>query len=225
MKKLIILACCIIVVMTGCEKSPSTISSSLDVGDSRVEETASPTLAEQMKITEYTCIIDDSFRYYVMFIRNESDKTVSVETNITAKDSEDKPIGAYSDSVLAIAPMQTSCIWTTFDEGGAIKGFDYTLSVSEENRMKSIYDDVTIDYNLTNNKIVASATNSGDKSADFVWLNVVFLKDGEMVGFCELSLMNNNSQLPPGTTLSAEGELYSETGFDDVVVALNGRVK
>ena len=55
------------------------------------------------------------------------------------------------------------------------------------------------------------------------WVDVVYLKDGEMVNFSELSFMDDNQELQPGTTLSDEGTCYSDSGFDDVVIAINGR--
>jgi len=44
-----------------------------------------------------------------------------------------------------------------------------------------------------------------------------------MVNFSELSFMDDNQELQPGTTLSQEGTCYSDSGFDDVVIAINGR--
>lgn len=175
-----------------------------------------------MKVVEFTCVVDDSFRYYVMLITNDSDKVVEVEANIIAKDESNADIGAYSDGVGAIAPGQTSCIWTTFDEYDTIKSFAYTLTV-EETSNEPIYSDVTVDYNVTETKVVATATNSGTETASFVWFDVVYLKNGKMVGFSEISLMNADSKLTAGTLITGEGECYSETGFDTIAVALNGR--
>jgi hypothetical protein len=44
-----------------------------------------------------------------------------------------------------------------------------------------------------------------------------------MVNFSELSFMDDDSQLLPGVTLSADGTCYYDGGFDDVVIAVNGR--
>lgn len=214
--------------LTACGSSTSTTSGSTDVPPEVVteadtsSETEAPALAQQMKVDDYTCVIDDSFRYYVMFITNNSDKVVNVEANIVAKDEASSDAGAYTEGVGAVAPGQTSCIWTTFDEYDTIKSFDYALTV-EETGDKSIYNDVAIEYTTTDTKVVATATNSGTDTANFVWFDVVYLKDGEMVGFSEISLMDSDSQLAAGQSITGEGECYSETGFDSVVVALNGR--
>ena len=215
--------------LTACGSSTSTTNGSSNVPKPEVvaetdtsSETETPALAEQMKVDDYTCVIDDSFRYYVMFITNDSDKVVNVEANIVAKDEANTNVGAYEEGVGAIAPGQTSCIWTTFDEYDAIESFDYALTV-EETGDGSIYNDVAIEYNTTDTKVVATATNSGTDPANFVWFDVVYLKDGKMVGFSEISLMDSDNQLAAGQSITGEGECYSETGFDSVVVALNGR--
>ena len=187
------------------------------------QSTQAVNLSEQMSITEYSCVIDDSFRYYIMFIENNSDKCVKVEANIVAKDEAGANIGAYQESVGGVAPGQTSCIWTTFDEWDIINSFDYDLSVAEQPLENSIYNDVSFDYNTTENKIIVTATNNGAEPAEFVWFDVVFLKDGEMVNFREISLMNDEQQLLPGASITNEGECFSENGFDEVVYAVNGR--
>ena len=104
-----------------------------------------------------------------------------------------------------------------------IDSFDYTLSVSEEKEYSPVYSDLSVDYNTTDSGIVASVTNNATSAVDYVLMDVVYLKDGKMVNFSELSFMDDNQELQPGTTLSQEGTCYSDSGFDDVVIAINGR--
>ena len=225
MKKSIIVFLAIVVCLSLC----ACDSTSTTQGRTTIQETNSPTteqtatLAEQMTVTDYTCVVADSFCYYVMFMKNDSEECVSVEANIVAKDETGANISAYSESVYAVAPGQTSCIWTTFDEWDTIKSFEYTLAVDKESIERSIYNDISFDYNTTENKVIATATNNGNETATFIWFDVVFLKNGEMVGFGEISLMDNDCELLPGATITNEAECYSENGFDDVVIAVNGR--
>lgn len=209
------------VLLTGCGDSASTKS-----GNTAVEsgtESEQKSLADLMSTQEYSCTVDDSFMYYVMYITNTSDKVVSIDLNVTALDSSGSMVGSSGDGTKAVAPGQTAGIWTTFDEWDKIDSFDYTLSVSEEKEYDPIYSDLAIDYNTTDNGIVASVTNNGDSTADFVWMDVVYLKSGKMVGFSELSFMDDNQELQAGATLSQEGTCYSDSGFDDVAIAINGR--
>lgn len=206
----------------GCGSSPSTATGSTTIEDPVETVSTEKDLVDMMEVQEYHCNVDDSFMYYVMYITNNSDKVVSIEMNVTALDSSGNMVGSSSDSTRAVDIGQTAGIWTTFDEWDKISSFDYSLTVSEDKDYSPVYNDLGIDYNTTDTGIVASVTNNGDSSASFVWMDVVYLKDGEMVNFSELSFMNDSQELQPGTTLSAEGECYY-SDFDDVVIAVNGR--
>ncbi len=210
------------VFSTGCGGDTAT-----KTGTTAVETTAESgpktDLADLMSTQEYFCTVDDSFMYYVMYVTNNSDKVVSLDLNVTALDSSGSMIGSSSDGTKAVAPGQTAGMWTTFDEWDKIDSFDYTLSVSEEKEYSPVYSELSIDYNITDSGIVASVTNNGDAAADYVWMDVVYLKDGKMVNFSELSFMDDNQKLQSGATLSQQGTCYSDSGFDDVVIAINGR--
>lgn len=214
-----------VLCLGGCSSSASTTTGSTDIDDSAEQSVTEETrdLADMMEVREYHCIVDDSFMYYVMYITNNSDKVVSIELNVTALDSSGNAVGSSNDNTYAVDVGQTAGIWTTFDECDKISSFDYTLSVSEEKNYSPVYADLSIDYNTTDNGIVAEITNNGADAASFVWMDVVYLKGGEMVNFSELSFMNDNQELPAGTSLSVEGECYYDGGFDDVVIAVNGR--
>lgn len=210
--------------LSSCSSTDTTgASTDGQKGDVSSAEEPKVELAEQMAVTDYSCVVDDSFCYYVLFIKNDSEECVTVEANIVAKNETGASIATYSESVQAVAPGQTSCIWTTFDEWDTIKGFDYALSVKKDALDNSIYTDVSIDYDTADTKVIATATNSGSDTATFVWFDVVYLKDGKMVGFSEISLMDDSCQLAAGQSITGEGECYSNTGFDDVAIALNGR--
>ena len=210
------------VLLTGCGGGASAKNGNTVV-EAATEREQKTDLADLMNTQEYSCTVDDSFMYYVMYVTNNSDKVVSIDLNVTALDSFGSMVGSFSDGTKAVAPEQTAGIWTTFDEWDKIDSFDYTLSVSEEKEYSPVYSDLSINYNTTDNGIVASVTNNGDSAADYVWMDVVYLKDGEMVNFSELSFMDDNQELQAGATLSQEGTCYSDSGFDDVVIAINGR--
>lgn len=210
------------VLLTGCGGGTSTKNGTTAV-TTTTESKDKTDLADLMSTQDYSCTVDDSFMYYVMYVTNNSDKVVSIDLNVTALDSSGSMVGSSSDGTKAVAPGQTAGIWTTFDEWDKIDSFDYTLSVSEEKEYSPVYSDLSVDYNTTDSGIVASVTNNGTSAVDYVLMDVVYLKDGKMVNFSELSFMDDNQELQPGTTLSQEGTCYSDSGFDDVVIAINGR--
>lgn len=176
-----------------------------------------------LEVAEYSCIIDNSFVYYVMYVTNTSDKVLSAEMNVTALNKVGEMVGAHNERTLAVSPGQTAGMWITFDEWDLIDSFQYTLDVKEEKEYKPVYQDLSFEYNIVDNKIIATMTNNGTEAAEYVWVDVVYMKDGQMVNFSELSFMNDECKLLPGVSLSCEGECYYEGGFDEVVIAVNGR--
>lgn len=210
------------IFLTGCGSGTYTQTGTSTI--ERIEKTESEiNLADMMEIQEYSCTVDNSFMYYILYVTNDSDTTVSIEMNVTALDSSGNMVGSSSDGTKAVEPGQTAGIWTTFDEWNKIESFDYTLTVSEETDYSPIYSDLAIDYNTTDSGVIVSVSNNSDNTAEFVWIDVVYLKNGKMVNFSELSFMDGNQQLLPGVTLSAEGTCYSDSGFDEVILAVNGR--
>lgn len=188
------------------------------------EPTSTPNLANGLELKEYSCVIDDQFIYYIAFVANTSEKTVDVEINITAKNANGEMIGSATDQVLAVGSGQTSGLWATFDDWRSIDSFDYELNV-KESTYQSIQDTVTFDHNAIDSHVIVSATNNGEKDADIVWVDVVFLKNGKMVDFREIMLTNSDSVLPAGQTLTGEGEIYSQNGFDEAIFAYNGYIR
>ena len=160
------------VLLTGCGGSTSTKNGTTAV-TTTTESKDKTDLADLMSTQDYSCTVDDSFMYYVMYVTNNSDKVVSIDLNVTALDSSGSMVGSSSDGTKAVAPGQTAGIWTTFDEWDKIDSFDYTLSVSEEKEYSPVYSDLSVDYNTTDSGIVASVTNNGTSAADYVWMDVV----------------------------------------------------
>lgn len=119
------------VLLTGCGGGTSTKNGTTAV-TTTTESKDKTDLADLMSTQDYSCTVDDSFMYYVMYVTNNSDKVVSIDLNVTALDSSGSMVGSSSDGTKAVAPGQTAGIWTTFDEWDKIDSFDYTLSVSEE---------------------------------------------------------------------------------------------
>lgn len=206
---------------TPTENSASSASGSADVAET--QEEPKKELADMMQTDFYTCNVDDSFYYTVLVVKNGSDETVHLDANFVAKDGSGNEIGSASEDEPAIAPGQTGCIWCTIDYSADIESFDYTLTVDKETSDKSIYEDVSMEYNTTDSGCTITATNNGSSAAKYVWARCIFFKDGEMVNFNEPILMDSDDELKPGSTVTAEATCYSDGGFDDVIVVLSGR--
>jgi archaellum component FlaF (FlaF/FlaG flagellin family) len=156
------------VLLVGCGNSTATKSGNTAV-DTAAETEQKENLADMMETKEYSCTVDDSFMYYVMYVTNNSDKVVSIDLNVTALDSSGSMVGSSSDSTKAVAPGQTAGIWTTFDEWDKISSFDYTMSVNEEKDFSPVYDDLSIDYNTTDTGI-GKGNQTSHKKDRCIWL-------------------------------------------------------
>lgn len=216
-----IMMCCI--TMVGCGSAPSSTSDSVDVTESAEHTSESMNLIDEMDVDFYSCSIDDTFYYTILTVTNNSDKVVKFEANFTAKDDLGNDIGATTADNKAIAPGQTACIWSTIDYAPNITSFDYTLTVDEDKDNRSIYNDVALEYNSVDDKILITATNNGTDTAYYVWAQILFFKDGQLVNFSEPMFTDNDSELKAGATSTQEAVCYSESGFDTVEVFISGR--
>lgn len=221
MKKLFIIFSILCMALVGCSSGPSSTSGSSDVTEPIVEEPLN--LIDEMDVEFYSCNIDDTFYYTILTVLNNSDKVVEMEANFIAKDSSGNNICATSAGNSAIAPGQTACIWSTIDYSSDIESFDYTLTVDKDIFNRSIFEDVSIEYNSVSNKVVITATNNGQETAHYVWGQVLFFKEGQLVNFNEPILTDDDSELKAGATITKEAECYSDVGFDDVKIFISGR--
>ena len=101
------------ILFVGCGNNTATKSGNTAV-DTAAETEQKESLADMMETREYSCTVDDSFMYYVMYVTNNSDKFVSIDLNVTALDSSGSMVGSSSDGTKAVAPGQTAgiyCIW------------------------------------------------------------------------------------------------------------------
>ena len=91
------------ILLVGCGNNTTTKNGNTAV-DAATETEHKENLADMMETKEYSCTVDDSFIYYVMYVTNNSDKVVSIDLNVTALDSSGGMVGSSSDGTKAVAP-------------------------------------------------------------------------------------------------------------------------
>ena len=119
------------VLLTGCGGGTSTKNGTTAV-TTTTESKDKTDLADLMSTQDYSCTVDDSFMYYVMYVTNNSDKVVSIDLNVTALDSSGSMVGSSSDGTKAVAPGQTGEIKITFDPnslGHFLKNIDIVCNI------------------------------------------------------------------------------------------------
>lgn len=221
--KNILLCIPIMMCLVACGSATSSTSGSNEVIEKASESENKEELIDKMSVEFYSCNIDDYFYYTIITVLNNSDKVVKMDANFVAKDEGGNNVGATSANACAIAPGQSACIWSTIDYSDSISSFDYTLTVDEDKDNHSISNDVSLEHNIAENKVILTATNNGTDAAHFVLAQVLFFKDGQMVNFSEPMFTDDDFELKPGATNTQEAECYSESGFDDVKIFYSGR--
>ena len=155
-------------------------------------------------VGEYTSVDSLGQGEHILVVKNNSSKTVQVDTNVTVKDASDKIIGAKATSIDAIASGSEACIVTPiFDISGATD-FQYTISVEEDTRYESSVQDVSFEQSLVDDKVVVICTNNGEESVKNTEVNALFFQNGEYV--CRG--INWIPEIKAGATVSIEVRPY-----------------
>lgn len=175
---------------------------------------------KQLEIKEYSYLSSGEYTYYFMVVKNNSDETLKLEANITAKDDSGNLIGAKSASQEAVEAGYSVCMYTTFDEG-IPSSFEYSMSAKPDDYFKPVLSDIKVETTQTENKVIVSCTNEGREAAQFVESRALFFKDGNLVNSGSIYCTDDDSELKVGSTIIEEIDSYEE--FDTVEVYLSGR--
>ena len=178
-------------------------------------------LADQMEITEYSMEGMFSTTYYVLVVKNNSSETVELSTNAVAKDVTGKTIGAANSGENAVESGQEVCLLHFFDGVTEAESFEYTMTVEKETFYKPVFSDLYVDESITEDKIILTVTNKGNRPADFVEARALFFYEGEFVYTSSTYITDNESEIKPNATISKEIESIKD--FDDVKVYFSGR--
>ena len=207
-----------------------------DVIDNRSEETAAPdeeesasaespanveVKDEDFEIKEY--LYDGKYdSYYYLVVKNNSTISVDVSGNATAKDSNGNAIGAGNLSIDVIGPGQTSVGYFYFDDVHGIATVDYSLNYGTDPYYEDVLADLSFSQTINNSNVIVSAVNNGTEAAEFVEAYALFFDaNGTVVDTDSAYLTDNDYELKPGATLSAQ--LNTNEAFDHVEVYLTGR--
>ncbi len=206
-------------------QKPVTDNTSSENNDS---EGTSPQLSEtdlnsQVKVKEYSYVNSIGTTWYFMEFTNNSSVTVSIETNVTAKDKKGKTIGAASESENAIEAGHTVCLGHMFDrEEAKPESFDYTFSVKEDNFFKPVLSDLSYETSDTGKKVIVSCTNNGTEAAEFVEGTILFFSGKKLLNHSTTYFTDNDLELKPGNTISEEFDYYGNKKYNKFKIYFTG---
>lgn len=158
---------------------------------------------------------------YFLVITNNSNANVSVSGNGTAKDVSGNAIGADDMDIAVIGAGETSFGYFYFDGVTGVDSVDYSLKYSD-----SLYDPVINNLEVeqtTNDKnVIVSATNKGEKEAQFVMAQALFFdENNNVIWESEDYITDDEIKIKPNDTLSVQLDCHKV--YDHVEVYFTGR--
>lgn len=160
--------------------------------------------------------------YHFFEVTNMSPYTVRLTINDTAKNSAGAIIGATTSSEEDIPSGCTVFAKTFFSDVAGASSFDTSLQVTQENTYIPVLQGISVQTSNLGDKVTVTATNLGDKSAEFTEATAVFFKDGKAVYYGSCYLTDADYELKPGATISGQINAYSKD-YDSVKVYLTAR--
>lgn len=178
-------------------------------------------LADHMQITEYSFENSIGDTLYFLIVKNNSDETVEISVNAIAKDKDGNAIGATDSSENAVASGAEVCLCNYFDSVKDADSFEYTMTVKKDMYFSPVTQDLSIEESRVNGKVILTCKNNGDKVAQFVEAYALFFKDGNLINYDSTYIVDDDSEIKSGESISSELNCYSD--YDDVKVYISGR--
>ena len=179
--------------------------------------------AAQLDKEEYT--YDDGYgsTYHFIVLKNNSDQTLTIATNSVAYNGSGDKIGAGSGHLDALGLQSEQLVIESFDNVSDVDHFDTTISASKAKWYEDATANIEVEADVLGDKVIITCTNNGDEPAQSVEGRVIFLKDGECVGFSTNYFMNEDGKLKPGESLTKQFDYYNGT-FDEAKYYIAGTI-
>ena len=198
------------------DKSAKAADSSSSKGNSSVTDS-------DFDITEYTYSNDIArSSMYFLVIKNNSEKTVGIDGNMTAYDGSGNVIGAADGSIDVLAPEEESIATFYFNDVTGIDHVDYKLNYDTAPYYTSGLKDLKVEENINSKNVVVTVTNNGTEASQFVEAHaLLFDSQGNVISYESTYVVDDDSVIKPGATISKQIDSYKP--FDTVKVYLTGR--
>lgn len=177
------------------------------------------TVISQLGITTYEYTNSIGTHWVVVAIKNNSEFNLEISMDGQFKDANGTLIGTSKDEDPAFE--KGSEIAFTFNNEAEYASFEYKISVKETDYYDCVWSNIQVESNTAEKKAIISATNNGEKPAEFLEYIVVFFNGGTPVDHTSGYLVDDESELKPGQTESREADCY--VPFDSIKVFYNAR--
>lgn len=178
------------------------------------ETTNAPTLffneaevLSQIEVTEYS-YSNEWAHYAFLVIKNNSEYTLNISAAVKFFNESGELIGAKNGNERPVGSDTEVCMYFMPDEKFAT--MEYELSVERDKSYESIVSDLSYEATSAKNKEIVSVTNNGSEAADFAKVHALFFNGDQVVEYSYKYVVDNDDELKPGKTISAELNCYEE---------------
>lgn len=161
-------------------------------------------------------------RYYIT-VTNNSQATVQVKGELTAKDKYGNPLDMESLRIRALGPGETQISYCSFYGTSDIQDVDISLTYQMEDYYYPVVGDFEVSKVLNNNNVTIVVTNNGALNAQYVEAYALFFDEsGNVIDVASEYVCDNHSVLKPGKTLAAQLNTEFDT-YDHAEVYFSGK--
>lgn len=206
------------------KKEISTLQSELQELESSKEDSADPENKNGKIeiVAEYT--LPDGLDWYTLHyyvVKNNSDKTVDINTSSLAYSSDGTMVGAADASLNALGPGCTSVFCEAFETSKPISSYETDFKETPSEYYDSVIQDLSFVQNDIDGGAIFQVTNNGTEAADFVEGYALFFQGDSLVACESTYFADDDSELKPGETISEQITAY--VPFDRIEFYLTGR--
>lgn len=177
------------------------------------------TVVDNIEVEGYTYSTDYS-NVLTLVLKNNSDAHCKLNVSVDFYDKDNNIVDTQDDYIdVFSAGTENALCFMTDDKFTTYK---YEIKVSEpEDYYFSVNDKLSCKVNTATEKAIISATNNGDKPAQFVEYYALFFKNNKLVYTNWGYVGDDDSEIKPGRTEKEIASCYED--FDSVKVYLDGR--
>jgi hypothetical protein len=202
-------------------ESTTENTSSTDNLATNTESFNAEEITKQLKVTEH-CRVTYGHYFPALVVENPTDFDLSLSVDIKFYNKDGKLVGAQSDEVYAFEKGTKTIVQFSVDE--EFDRMEYELAAKEEEYYHCVISSLKVESVTAKDKEIVSITNTGEWPAEFVECVALFFKDGKLVTDDYTYFADDDMQIKPGKTITAELNAWGEE-YDKVEFYLTGRAE
>lgn len=162
--------------------------------------------------------------FCVIVLKNNGSVSADVTISSVAYDANDNVIGAGNETIRSLGVNCITALEIPFRDTVGVDKCDSKIDVKATKSDKSILQDLKLDVNALDKKVILTCTNEGEKTGSFIKCFVVYLdKDGNIVKTDSIYLTDDENEIKPGDTITKQQTTYDD--YDSVEAYLQGKAK